>query len=78
DGLINANYLGSVVLELTDHVEESAFFSYLAQMRRELPALRHENCRTADGSNLTEIPAESQALVDKLKNWSYYKLKFGK
>ena len=78
DGLINANYLGSVVLELTDHVQESAFFSYLAEMRRELPALRHENCRTADGTNLTEIPEALQPLVDKMKNWSYYKLKFGK
>ena len=78
DGLINANYLGSVVLELTDHAEESAFFAYLSEMRREIPALRHENCRTADGSNLTEIPEELQPLVDKLKNWSYYKLKFNK
>ena len=47
-------------------------------MRRELPALRYENCRTADGANLTEIPEELQPLVDKMKDWSYYKLKFGK
>ncbi len=78
DGLINANYLGSVLLELTDHAEENPYFAYLCEMRREIPALRHENCRTPDGATHTEIPAELQGLVDKLKNWSYYKLKFKK
>ena len=65
-----------VVLELTGHADENAYFSYLCEMRREIPALRYENCRTADGTTHTQIPAELKALVDKLKNWSYYKLKF--
>ena len=65
-----------MVLELTGHADENAYFSYLCEMRREIPALRYENCRTADGTTHTQIPTELKALVDKLKNWSYYKLKF--
>lgn len=75
DNTINANYLGALTLELTGRRDEDSFFSYLNDLRRELPVLHNSTGRTADGEYFTELPEEFADEVRKLRFWEYYKLK---
>ena len=73
---INASYLGAAVLELTGRSGESPWFDFLNELRRELPAYRSGIGLTAEGELFRELPAELQSQVDKLRNWTYYKMKY--
>lgn len=75
DNTINANYLGALTLELTGRRDEDSFFSYLNDLRRELPVLHNGTGRTAGGEYFTELPEEFADEVRKLRFWEYYKLK---
>lgn len=75
DNTINANYLGALTLELTGRRDEDSYFSYLNDLRRELPILHNGTGRTADGEYFTELPEELADDVNKLRFWEYYKLK---
>ena len=75
NGSISACYLGAMLLELTGHSEGSPWFSYLNELRRELPVVRNGSYMTAEGT-LTFSPTETQEkLISKWRNWSYYKLR---
>lgn len=73
DGRISACYLGAVLLELTGRGEESAWFSFLNELRRELPVMQNGYYETMDGT-ITATPEQTD-LIDQYLNWSYYKLK---
>lgn len=75
DNTISANYLGAVLLELTGRKDEDAFFSFLNDMRRELPVLHNDIGRTSDGQNLTALSEPYGELIQKLRYWEYHKLK---
>ena len=77
DGDLSACYLGSLILELTGRRTESLWFSYLSQLRRQLPVIQRADCRTASGATvkIDTLPQEQQDLISKLRCWSYYKLK---
>ena len=77
DGRISACYLGQTVLELTGRGAESPWFRYLGQVRRELPVIQKQSAALPDGSvaDQSELDAKQQALIAKLRCWSYYKLK---
>ncbi len=74
---LSACYLGELILELTGREQESPWFSFLSQLRRELPVIQKLSCLTADGQTrkLTELPETQQEQISKLRKWSYYKLK---
>lgn len=74
DGIISANYLGAVILELTGRGEEDSFFQYLNEMRRELPVVSGGRYKDADGNVITKLSEAQQELVEKLRRWSYYRL----
>lgn len=74
DGIISANYLGAVLLELTGRGEEDSFFQYLNEMRRELPVVSGGRYKDADGNIITKLSEDQQELVSKLQRWSYYRL----
>lgn len=78
DGRISACYLGAAVLELTGRAQESAWFQYLTQLRRQLPVIQGETMVLSDGSIVRAgaLSAEQNALIAKMRNWSYYKLKY--
>ena len=65
-----------MLLELTGRGEESAWFAYLNQLRRELPVVQREVCMLADGTVTREISREQTALIQKWRRWSYYKLEY--
>ncbi|WP_241426615.1 LTA synthase family protein [Dysosmobacter acutus] len=73
DGQLSACYLGAVLLELTGRGEESAWFSYLNELRRQLPVMQNGVYETMDGT-VTSSPEQTE-LISKYLNWSYYKLK---
>ena len=74
DGIISANYLGAVLLELTGRGEEDSFFQYLNEMRRELPVVSGGRYKDADGNIITKLSEDQKELVSKLQRWSYYRL----
>ncbi len=75
---VSAAFLGAAVLELTGRGEESPWFSFLNQLRRELPVVQKTLCQLADGS-LTDTGSLSggqRELLRKWRSWSYYKLQY--
>ena len=73
---ISACFLGAAVLELTGRGEESPWFAFLNELRRELPVVQKTICQTADGSVIGELTAQQQSLLQKWRRWSYYKLQY--
>ena len=78
DGRISACYLGATVLELTGRGEENPWFDYVSQVRRELPVIQKDTCVESDGTivNSSDLTEQQQALISKLRCWSYYKLQY--
>lgn len=78
DGSLSACYLGATVLELAGRAQESAWFQYLTELRRELPVIQKETVMHADGriTTVDELEQAQKDLIAKLRNWSYYKLKY--
>ncbi|MGM9618480.1 MAG: LTA synthase family protein [Oscillospiraceae bacterium] len=75
-GSINASYLGAAVLELTGRSGESPWFDFLNALRREMPVYRNGAGLTAEGELFTEPPESLAEAVNKLKSWTYYKIKY--
>ncbi len=73
---VSACFLGAAVLELTGRGEESPWFSFLNQLRRELPVVQKTVCQLPDGSMTEELGPEQQDLLQKWRRWSYYKLQY--
>lgn len=73
---VSACFLGAAVLELTGRGEESPWFSFLNQLRRELPVVQKTVCQLPDGSMTEEFDPEQQDLLQKWRRWSYYKLQY--
>ena len=73
---INASYLGAAVLELTGRSGESPWFDFVNELRRELPAYRSGIGLTREGELFRELPEELKESVEKLRNWTYYKMKY--
>lgn len=73
---INASYLGAAVVELTGRSGESPWFDFVNELRRALPAYRSGIGLTADGELFRELPEELQPQLRKLRNWTYYKMKY--
>lgn len=73
---LSACFLGAAVLELTGRGEESPWFSFLNQLRRELPVVQRSVCQLADGSVTEEPGPEQRELLQKWRRWSYYKLQY--
>ena len=73
---VSACFLGAAVLELTGRGGESPWFSFLNQLRRELPVVQKNVYQLAGGSLTGEPGPEQQDLLRKWRRWSYYKLQY--
>lgn len=73
---ISASFLGNVVLELTGRGEDSAWFDFLGDLRREMPVVQKDFVQLSDGTTLWELSDVQQDMIDKWREWSYYKLKY--
>ncbi len=74
NGVINANYLGAVVLELTGRRDSDSFFSYLNDLRRSLPVYHKGTGMNEGGELFEELPPQYEADMEKLSFWEYYRL----
>ena len=73
---VSASFLGAAVLELTGRREESPWFFFLNELRRELPVVQNDLCQLSDGSVTGELTAEQEDLIRQWRRWSYYKLQY--
>ncbi len=73
---VSACFLGAAVLELTGRRNESPWFFFLSELRRELPVVQKNTYQLADGSVTGELTDEQRELVQKWRKWSYYKLQY--
>ena len=72
---ISASFLGAAVVELTGR--ETAWSSFLNELRREAPVIQKQTTVLSDGTVLTEdAGADVLEAVAKWRQWSYYKLKY--
>ncbi|MCI9648690.1 LTA synthase family protein [Oscillibacter sp.] len=76
DGRLSACFLGAALLELTGRGEATPWFSFLNQLRRQVPVVQKSVCLSADGGAFTEPAGELAADIAKWRQWSYYKLKY--
>ena len=76
DGRLSACFLGAALLELTGRGEETAWFAFLNQLRRQVGVVQKTVCVSAESGELTEPAGELAADIAKWRQWSYYKLKY--
>ena len=76
NGRLSAAYLGAALLELTGRREESPWFAFLNDLRRELPVAQKKTYMLPDGTYTKFINDEQEDLVQKWRRWSYYKLRY--
>lgn len=63
DGYISASFLGETTLELAGLSDTEPFFSFLSELRREVPVIK------------TGVNSEADSeLIDKLHCWQYYRM----
>ena len=76
DNRISSSFFGQLILELTGRTDDSPWFSYLGQLRRELPVVQPAACLTANGDTILRaaLSDHQQQLISKMHRWSYYKL----
>lgn len=73
---LSASFLGAALLELTGRGEESPWFAFLNQLRRELPVVQKKTYMTMDGTLTPLVTSDQQTLIDQWRQWSYYKLRY--
>ena len=76
DRRLSACFLGEAVLELTGREQDTAWFSFLGELRRELPVVHIKLCEDASGQvrALSSLSPELQTAISRWRCWSYYKL----
>ena len=64
------------MLELTGREQDTAWFSFLGELRRELPVVHIKLCEDASGQvrALSSLSPELQTAISRWRCWSYYKL----
>lgn len=78
DGRLSACFLGAALLELTGRGEDTAWFAFLNELRREVPVVQKTACVTADGvqGEISALPDTVREELARWRQWSYYKLKY--
>lgn len=74
DDRISDIYLGELVYELMDMQGTDAYFDYLGEARRTLPAICMGRYALPDGTLTDSLMPEQQAVEDKLHKWTYYRV----
>ena len=71
---VSAAFLGASVLELTGRTEETPWFRFLCQLRREAPVVQKNFYALADGTTTQTPDAALREDIQMWRQWSYYKL----
>ena len=75
--MLLSSFLGAAVLDLTGHASNSSWFTFLNDLRTEMPVVHKNIGIRADGSivDMTLLD-NSPKEIQKWRQWSYYKLKY--
>ena len=75
---ISSSFLGAAVAELTGHTTQSSWFTFLNNLRRELPVVQKNVAVLSDGRvvNPHLLDDHTPKELEKWRQWSYYKLKY--
>lgn len=79
NGQISASFLGAMLLDLTGRGQESPWFAFLNQLRRECPVVQKNTYLLSDGSYVRSQEPDQPELrdsIDQWRKWSYYKLRY--
>ena len=76
NGRLSAAFLGAALLEITGRREESPWFSFLNDLRRELPVAQKKVYMAPDGAYTKVLTDQQDDLVRQWRRWSYYKLRY--
>lgn len=74
--VMSANYLGSVVLELSGFSGLHPYFDFLNEMRQRLPVVWKENFLLGDGTYTNRLNPTLSRLLSQMRCWEYYRLKY--
>lgn len=74
DGRISACFLGEIALELAGCETADPYFSFLSELRRELPVIKSGIVGTMDGALVSSPDDEQNAQVSRLHCWQYYRM----
>ena len=70
----SAAYLGAALMEMTGVADDSPWFSYVNELRREYPVVWKGEYMDAQGNVLYELPEGESDKILKWRQWSYYRL----
>ena len=73
---ISASFLGAAVLELTGRGDDTAWFSFLNDLRREAPVVQKQSYLLSDGTLTQTADGALSAAIQQWRQWSYYKLRY--
>lgn len=75
NGYLSSCYLGAAVLELCGRGDATPWYTFINQLRRELPVVWYNACYFDNAGNLLyELDDEQTTLISQWRCWSYYKL----
>lgn len=72
--IISSNFLGAAVMDLMGFGEISPLIAYDNEVRQVLPVVTTGLCMRADGTFTEELTEEEQEMVNRLSQWTYYKM----
>lgn len=73
---LSASFLGAVLLELTGRETESPWFSFLNELRRQLPVVQKKRYMTPDGETTPLVSTQQLEMIEQWRRWSYFKLRY--
>ena len=64
------------MLELTGRGDDTAWFSFLNDLRREAPVVQKQSYLLSDGTLTQTADGALSAAIQQWRQWSYYKLRY--
>ena len=71
---MSAAYLGAALMEITGLSDDSPWFSYVNEMRREYPVVWQQEYMDSEGNILYALDGAGSEKMLKWRQWAYYRL----
>lgn len=71
---ISASYLGATLMEITGISDDSPWFSFVSELRRDYPVVWNGEYVDAQGNVFYELPEADASKILKWRQWAYYRL----
>ena len=71
---LSASFLGAAIMEITGLADDSPWFSYVNDLRREYPVAWQGEYLDSQGNLLYSLPSQGAEQFSKWRKWAYYRL----